>query len=224
MDVSDMQDIRENMQQLAQNLSNTATSKALSSAYTEFLRYIGQRVHFEKLGTNVEVMVINTIEIPTAEEKDPAKILYDQDEEADGEETARIAQAEAEEAAAFTKQPDGSVVETATGEVIKEAEVVPEAPEPEKAEEPVLTAEPVPAPAAPAPPQEDGKPTRGQLHSSIMAMHQRMNMSNPDFVHYLKHYFGDRTQIKDLSDDEVMTLHGIIADAMADYDKKAAGG
>jgi hypothetical protein len=111
--VTDMLEINDNMLKLRQSLANVACSKALSSAYTDFMRYIGQRVVY-KGGQDgkMTVTLINTIEIPKefSKERDesPIKMLYGDDAQAEAIEDERLMA----EAAAEAAEPAGAVVVT----------------------------------------------------------------------------------------------------------------
>lgn len=117
LDIMDIQEINDNMIKLRQTLANMAASKALSSAYTEFLRYVGQRIVFDGKPNStdeINVTVINTIEIPKAGSSSaPVDLLYGGgDLEDEAIETAHIMKQEIS---------DSTSIDIGTGEIIEES-------------------------------------------------------------------------------------------------------
>lgn len=120
LDISDMQEVNDNMIKLRQTLVNMASSKALSSAYTQFLKYIGERTVYQGNpdGNTVEVTVINTVELPDIKTDNAINIMYDSTPESEAIETEFLLH---NESSVDNEPITGVTVDAATGEIIEES-------------------------------------------------------------------------------------------------------
>ncbi len=216
LEVADLQRINENMIQLRQTLVNVATSKAKSSAYTDFIKHTGNRVAYKGLSDDeILVPVINTIEIRKAMEAQgltAVEVSNVESVDAEAEETEHLLQPKPEEQAveAVIVTEGGQAVATQTGEVLDEQPTEEQEPTDEPpAEEPAQTAE-----ESQKSEGDGAKPTREELVTEIAEIATRLKLGRDERVEVYKKTTG-HDKLKDMSDQQLADLVTMLKDSEA---------
>ena len=206
LDVLDLQEINDNMIKLRQTLANMACSKALSSAYTEFLRYVGQRIVFKALKQGeIEVTLINTIEIPKQGAREAVRMLYEDTLETEERDAAQALESESAVHEEPEKSAEAPLVDTSTGEVLEGSPAA----EPEAS--PSLEPQGEEGAETPSPMEGEGRPLREMLKDQIVADAATLGWTQHFLAVYMKTKFG-RVKASELTDNELGDLATCIRD------------
>ena len=185
LDILDIQTIQDNMIKLRQTLANMAMSKALSSAYTEWLRYIGQRLVFKgEQNGDIPVSIINTIEIPKQiPGRKAVNLLYAETIEDEATETEELLKAE-DEPTNTAVMVEGIAVDPSSGECLTEQEILP-------ADSP------------------DGELSDDDLIKAIKVMCMEQKMSNQEVTAMLEFHV-EQTKIADCDSDDLFKIYNVL--------------